>query len=305
MDDRVKSFNKALEGFPHHLRHELESLAENGGILEEALVNRLMHERSIDIRALMMKLLPVAAAYARVPVSGFKVGAVALGMGDPGALYLGANMEFTGQALSFCVHGEQSAFTNAWIHGEQGLQALAINAAPCGYCRQFLYELACEKQLEILLKQEGSSEPAIYKIAGLLPKAFGPSDLGITSKLMQPENHGLTLRHTPDEVAAAALKAANASYSPYSKNYSGIAIKGSDGQIYTGRYVENAAYNPSMSPLESALTFMNMNITINTTTEIVDVVLVERTSVISQVDAASAVLSSMTDVPLRYYEATR
>jgi cytidine deaminase len=30
--------------------------------------------------------------------------------------------------------------------------------------------------------------------------------------------------------------------------------------IYTGRYAENVAYNPSMSPIESALAYMNMSL---------------------------------------------
>jgi cytidine deaminase len=68
----------------------------------------------------------------------------------PGNLYLAANMEFTNEALSLCVHGEQSAVNHALIQGETGLQSLAINAAPCGYCRQFLYEITTAKTLNIL-----------------------------------------------------------------------------------------------------------------------------------------------------------
>jgi hypothetical protein len=46
---------------------------------------------------------------------------VALGMppsspiSDPGNLYLGANMELPNEALSLCVHGEQSAVNHALI----------------------------------------------------------------------------------------------------------------------------------------------------------------------------------------------
>jgi cytidine deaminase len=41
----------------------------------------------------------------------------------PGNLYLGANMEFPNEALSLCVHGEQSAVNHALIQGETGLQS--------------------------------------------------------------------------------------------------------------------------------------------------------------------------------------
>jgi cytidine deaminase len=304
MNDERKIFKKAINGFPAPVRRELEALAGKGGFLEEPSVRRLMKELGVDIGALMIKLLPIAAAYAQVPVSGFRVGAVARGMGTPGCLYFGANMEFSGEVLSFCVHGEQSAFTNAWNHGAEGLQALAINAAPCGYCRQFLYELVTAKRLEILLKKNGGDEPEIKKLVDLLPEAFGPSDLGIKSHLMEPQHHDLTLKEPADELVAAALQAANTGYSPYSKDYSGAALKGSDGRIYTGRYAENAAYNPSMSPLESALTFMNMNREITAAITIEDAVLVEGPSIISQLDATRAVLSSVAGIPLRYYQAT-
>lgn len=302
VDENKRLFIKAVKAFPPSVQQELESLGKNGGVLEEQSVTWLLQKLDIDVRQLMMDLLPLAAAYARVPVSGFYVGAVARGLGDPGCLYFGANMEFGGQALSFCVHGEQSAFTNAWIHGEQGLQALGINAAPCGYCRQFLYELAGGQELEILLSQKDGKYPVVNKLAGLLPQAFNPGDLGIKSHLMKLQYHDLTLHEPPDDLTAAALKAANGSYAPYSHNYAGVAIKGSDNRIYTGRCAENAAYNPGMSPLESALTFMNMNGNINVPIDILDAVLVEKQSVISQADASRVVLSAVTDIPLRYYK---
>lgn len=41
------------------------------------------------------------------------------------------------------VHAEQFLLVNALHHGERELRRLAVNAAPCGYCRQFYAELAC------------------------------------------------------------------------------------------------------------------------------------------------------------------
>jgi len=51
----------------------------------------------------------------------------------------------------------------------------------------------------------------------------------------------------------AALEAARKSYAPYTKAYSGIAIGTRLGRIYKGSYIENAAFNPSLSPLQTAL----------------------------------------------------
>lgn len=43
------------------------------------------------------------------------------------------------------------------------------------------------------------------------------------------------------------------SYSPYSKCPAGAAIITSDGDVYSGPYVESAAYNPSIPPLQTAI----------------------------------------------------
>ena len=54
-------------------------------------------------------------------------------------------------------------------------------------------------------------------------------------------------------IEAKALEAAFCSYAPYSKSKSGVAIQTKEGVIYTGSYLENAAFNPSTSPLQVAL----------------------------------------------------
>ncbi|MHB2016534.1 MAG: cytidine deaminase [Candidatus Xenobia bacterium] len=55
------------------------------------------------------------------------------------------------------------------------------------------------------------------------------------------------------ELASAALAAANRGYAPYSNDPSGIALRTGDGQVFTGSYAENAAFNPSLNPMQSAL----------------------------------------------------
>ena len=97
----------------------------------------------------------------------------------------------------------------------------------------------------------------------------------------------------------AALKAANASYAPYTSSYAGVALKTSDGGIYAGQVGENAAFNPSMSPLEQAV----VNLVIGggkTYADIVDAVLVEPMNAkASQIAATRDVLATITEVPLR------
>lgn len=267
------------------------------GVVSASTVQQFLRTSGMTIEQLMLAYVPEAQQYARPPISNFMVGAVALGAG--GSLYFGANYEFVGQALSFTVHGEQAATAHAIAGGETGMQMLAVSAAPCGYCRQFLYELTTASTLQILLP----NTPAV-PLTSLLPDAFGPQDLGVSAALMSPQSHAMTLAHAPaDPVVDAALAAANSSYAPYTSSYAGVALKTRDGGIFTGSVAENAAFNPSMSPLEAAV----VNLIISggkSYDDIVDAVLVEATrSQASQIAATRAVLKTMTPVPLRTYEA--
>ena len=221
----------------------------SNGVISAADAERVAAREGVDISRLMTMLLPTAAAYARPPVSNFHVGCVSRGLS--GNLYLGANVEFAGEALSFTVHAEQSSVGNAWMHGEEGIDLIAVTAAPCGYCRQFLNELTTADSLTIAIPTTTQS------LRELLPSAFGPRDLGIEGGLMQREEHPLSLSST-DPLTLAALAAARRSYAPYSKSYAGVAVRTSDGITASGAYAENAAFNPSISPLEVALSQLNL-----------------------------------------------
>lgn len=267
------------------------------GRIPAADVERFLHTSGMTVEQLMLALIPQAKSVAIPPISNFFVGAVALG--ESGSIYFGANFEFMGQALSFSVHGEQAATAHAISWGETGLRKLAVSAAPCGYCRQFLYELTTASTLEILLP---GKVPVL--LTALIPNAFGPADLGVKAALMSPQSHGLTLGETiGDPVMHAALAAANASYAPYTLGYAGMALKTGDEAIFTGSLAENAAFNPSMSPLEAAVVGLVISGG-KTYDDIVDAVLVEVAgSKASQEAAAWAVLGAITSVPLRVYQA--
>ena len=321
---RSSAWITAINTLPADIRSDVDAMWEQGGFLSAHQVGSILGKlgAQAEIGTLMMQLLPVAQTYAVVPVSHYQVGAVAAGMPVPGtgwaSLYLGANFEFSDVALSFTVHAEQAATNNAWLHGEAGLQALAISAAPCGYCRQFLYELVSAQQLNILLPPvpANPNNPYAYTMTPLttfLPDAFGPSDLGITGGLMDPKlcTHAVSLPGgaPSDPVIAAALAAAQGCYAPYPTDtaygYAGIAVQLDDGSIYAGRNAENAAYNPSLSPLESALAFMNMNQLQGATRSVSRCVLVEVPTLSSQQSASAAVLAAYAPgVALEYHAAT-
>ena len=266
-----------------------------GGMIPAAEVAQFLRSSGMTIEQLMLALIPQAQQSAIPPISNFFVGAVS--QGASGSLYFGANYEFVGQALSFTVHGEQAATANAIAHGETGMQMLAVSAAPCGYCRQFLYELTTASTLQILLP----NTPAAL-LPTLIPDAFGPADLGVTAALMSPQSHGMTLSSS-DPLVQAALKAANVSYAPYTSSYAGVALKTKDGGIFTGSVAENAAFNPSMSPLEAAVVSLVINGG-KSYADIADAVLVEAAnSKASQAAATRDVLGTITSVPLRFYTA--
>ncbi|MGI9354490.1 MAG: cytidine deaminase [Rhizobiaceae bacterium] len=224
---------------------------EAGGRIAAEVVCALGSESAAAVETLMLQLMSEAQKLAMPAVSGFSVGAVAQGMS--GALYFGANFEFADCPIDQTLHAEQAAVVNALNAAETGIRRLAVSAAPCGYCRQFLFELSSADELLILL--EGL---APTRLTDYLPQAFGPGDLGVTARLMTPQNHPLSIAeqdagYTPSAGAKAALAAARSCYAPYTEAFAGAAITARDGAIYRGSYVENAAFNPSIPPMQAAV----------------------------------------------------
>ncbi|PXA74005.1 cytidine deaminase [Vibrio sp. 11986-1-5] len=199
---------------------------------------------------LRVALLPLAAAYAYVPISNFHVGAIARGVS--GRLYFGANMEFSGAQLGQTIHAEQAAISHAWMKGEQGIASMTVNYSPCGHCRQFMNELSTATTLMIQLPQREEKSLQDY-----LPESFGPRDLGIESALMTPIDHGYN-SDDQDSLVQTAIQALNRSHAPYTNNLSGVALRTQSGQEYFGSYAENAAFNPSLPPLQVALIQLRM-----------------------------------------------
>ena len=193
-------------------------------------------------------LLEAARGRARAPVSNYRVGAVALG--ESGRVYLGFNVELPGLDLSQTVHAEQSLVALALAHEETCLTALAVTAPPCGHCRQFLQELQGGQELQIHIL----GRPTMT-LEQLLPDCFSPQDLGVKTYLFRHPDFDIAY-DSQDRAVLCALKAARRSYAPYSHCAAGVCLSTDDGQIWGGSYVENAAFNPSLSPLQAALVHM-------------------------------------------------
>ncbi|WP_404936752.1 cytidine deaminase, partial [Pseudomonas aeruginosa] len=206
--------------------------------------------------------------------------------GESGNLYFGANMEFSGAPLQQTVHAEQSAVTHAWLKGESRLSAITVNYTPCGHCRQFMNELNSGTQIEIHLP---GRKPAT--LGDYLPDSFGPKDLNISTLLMDKVDHHYHVDNN-DELVKLALDAMNRSHAPYSESHSGIAVQMKNGKQFQGSYAENAAFNPSMPPLQAVLIALNM--AGESVHEIASAVLIEKSSAtLTQWDATQATLRAL------------
>jgi cytidine deaminase len=283
------SLSAAFSKFSEKSRKRLSRLLKQpqfSGRIPVTEVKDLCDAEGKSSDALMVDLLELAKTYSRPPISNYRVGAVARGIS--GDLYLGANLEFPGHSLGFSVHGEQAALSNAYMHADRGVSAIAVTAAPCGHCRQFMNELSPDGDIQVLVE----GKPAV-KLSSLLPSAFGPKDLGVTDLAFPVKEVDLNLaKGASDELTNAALSAARKSYAPYTKAHSGVAIGTRSERILKGAYIENAAYNPSLPPLQTALAALFL--AGETYSAISAVVLVEMEGVpISQRSVAEAVLSSI------------
>ncbi|HDN2513617.1 MULTISPECIES: cytidine deaminase [Providencia] len=247
-------FKAAWAELPEKLQSVLRPIIDKSdfpGMLTAEQVQHIKAQSGVSDSELAFSLLPFAAAYAVTPISHFHVGAIACGAS--GNLYFGANMEFSHVSMGQVIHAEQCAITHSWMKGEKQITSITVNYTPCGHCRQFMNEL--REGGKIMVNLPGRTPAVLHHY---LPDSFGPSDLNITTLLLDPVDHGYK-NQSRDRLLTAAIEAANQSHAPYSQSHSGIALQLKDGSLFTGRYAENAAFNPSLPPLQAALIMINLS----------------------------------------------
>ena len=218
------------------------------GSIPPLLVDAIRRRNSIGSGQLLTKLLPIAQELAYPPITNFRVGCAMLG--QSGAIYLGGNIEVPGQSAALCVHAEQCAASLLYNGLERAIRAMAVTAAPCGHCRQFLYELMGKTPFDVYLSP---SKPVNFQ--SLLPLAYGPEELGVNRPALPAEKRTSAKREDWSGFEQAAFDSFQRSYAPYTKALSGVslAIGDSDEQIFTGPYIENCAFNPSLPPAQAAI----------------------------------------------------
>lgn len=135
-----------------------------------------------------------AARNAHAPYSRFGVGAALLL--DDGRVVSGCNFENASYGLSLCAETVALARANCegdlrrvvevavigGMFGADGTIGGADVVTPCGRCRQMLNEAASLAKRDIMVHC-GSADGAVvesFALSVLLPRAFGPGDLGIS-----------------------------------------------------------------------------------------------------------------------------
>ncbi len=143
----------------------LERRTSGGTLLAQAL--------SVDWPALRAEAA-AAAARAYAPYSRLTVGAA--GLTDAGSVVTGCNVENASYGLTLCA--ECGLVSALHASGAERLVAVSIVAgdgrplAPCGRCRQLLFEAGGEG---LLVDGGDGAEPVV--LGALLPGAFGGPDL--------------------------------------------------------------------------------------------------------------------------------
>ena len=289
-------FQKALTQLPPALATAIEPMLRDqfAGHLTAEQIKTLSDQSGLEGTELYLALLPITATMSNAPISNFYVGAIAHGVS--GDAYMGANMELVGEALFHSVHAEQSAISHAWLAGERKLVGITVNYSPCGHCRQFMTELNNNEGLTIRLPEQQPQPLTHY-----LPYAFGPKDLNIEDGLLDGNDHEMQL-DSEDPLVQRALREANASHAPYSHTPAAIVLETNKGQVFVGRYAENAAYNPSLPPMQMSLNGMaRMGISFS---EIKRAILVESDKgQVSLVHSSADALGTVSKVELETYKA--
>ncbi|EEF48094.1 cytidine deaminase 1 [Ricinus communis] len=249
-------------------------------VIEASEAESMAQKAGLTLVELLPTLVKSAQSLARPPISDYYVGAV--GLGSSGRIFFGANLEFPGLPLHQSVHAEQFLITNLFLNAESNLKYVAVSAAPCGHCRQFFQEIRDAPDIQILITgdsnntnnndQSNGDIKRFDTLSNLLPQRFGPYDLLDKSVplVLEKHNNHMSLQNDDisnnskkvpngisisvfDDLKLEALEAANSSHAPYSKCPSGVALMDCEGKVYKGSYMESAAYNPSLGPVQAAI----------------------------------------------------
>jgi len=129
-----------------------------------------------EMRQQLIERAGQARQRAYAPYSNYLVGAALLT--SHGDIFQGANIENAAYPTSMCA--ERVAIYKAVSEGQREFMAIAVvtenGGSPCGSCRQVMTEFGLDTI--VLIADATGNLLQETTVAGLLPGAFGPADLG-------------------------------------------------------------------------------------------------------------------------------
>jgi cytidine deaminase len=142
------------------------------------VVENMVRRRGVSMKEALIAAAKQGRQTAYTPYSGFKVGAAV--QAKDGRIFSGGNIENASYGLCNCA--ERTALFSAIAAGVKprefvGMAVVAAGdqpVAPCGACRQVMYELLGEKVPVWLANLEGAVQET--DMPQLLPAAFRLSD---------------------------------------------------------------------------------------------------------------------------------
>jgi cytidine deaminase len=156
-------------------RLEQVFLGTNRRISDKLMTHSNTFSLTDDQRRSLIEAAAAARSRAYVPYSNYPVGAALLT--TSGEVYTGCNIEIASFGATVC--GERTAAFKAVSEGQRNFDAIAVvtsnGAAPCGICRQVLYEFGPE--MIVIMADSNGSVTWEGPLTDLLPHGFGPKKL--------------------------------------------------------------------------------------------------------------------------------
>jgi len=269
--------------------------------LSQEEVTDICNAAKLVPREIMVLLLDVASAMARVTGAGDHIGAVV--EGDSGCLFVGSPITWKEEGVKFASHGVKTAIMNAWHQGEKRIHRIMVETPPCACCRQFLRELPNWDSIKLLHALDGPKSLQKGSISDLQFSAAGLRLEGIKVRLMDEVPRQLALaKSEANELINLAADAASLAYAPYSQNNAGIALRTKQGVIYQGRYVEAKVSIVGSLAIESAL--LNLLMSGDSIGNVKEILLVETRGTVTQFSPTQKLATAMGNVPFRFMMTT-
>eukprot|EP00053_Salpingoeca_punica_P008890 m.79465 g.79465 ORF g.79465 m.79465 type:complete len:397 (-) comp14794_c1_seq3:56-1246(-) len=266
---------------------------QDKGWLQKDERERLEQHFGLATAPMMLALLPFIAARAHCNVSHFHVGVVVLGhsgrayfgvniefrnvginqavhgeqcaisrafsLGEDYLTDLFVNAAPCGHCRQFMAEMKGADELRIWFGGRQyALSDLLPSAFTPGDlgCTHPLFDRSDKRKVrhnalipsDIVLASVELGDTRTAELSALASSSLASATALATATAASPSPHAL-----PPDVAALLLTEFSRSYSPHTHSDAAVVVAMKTGELFGGAYLENAAYNPSLGPLQMAI----------------------------------------------------